>query len=119
VKRGKPLRRRTWMRARSKTNSYRRRDRDLDYMRFVRKLPCVAHELGGCSGHVEADHAGRRGTGQKCSDLEVISLCKQHHQQRADFSGPFRSWNQEQMRVWLAEQIAKTQAFARQQGALK
>lgn len=41
LKRGKPLRRTGRLRAKSKTNSYARRDRDLDHMAKVRRLPCM------------------------------------------------------------------------------
>lgn len=111
------LRRTSRLRARGNTR-YRRRERNLDYLRFVRRQPCVASSLSTCSGHVNADHAGRRGLSQKCDDTESIPLCELHHRQRTDFSGPFRTWNQEQMRAWLADHTAQTQAFARSQGVL-
>ena len=104
LKRKTPLRRKTWMRARGKT-SYARRPRDLVFMRWARRQPCAARELGGCSGHVQADHAGHRGLGQKAVDRSCIALCETHHLQRATFSGPFKSWNQAQMREWLADQV--------------
>ena len=101
-----PLRRKTWLRARSKTNSYRRRPRDLERMKWTRRQSCAARELGGCSGRVQADHAGRRGIGQKADDSTVIALCSTHHTCRNDFSGAFRDWDQARMRAWLLGQIA-------------
>ena len=41
LKRGKPLRRTGWLRARSKTNSYRKRERNFKRMGKVSRLPCV------------------------------------------------------------------------------
>lgn len=87
-------------------------------MRIVRSLPCVANEFGACAGHVQADHAGRRGLGQKCHDRDVISICEHHHRQRADFAGPFKRWTQQQMREWLASKIALTQQLAIGKGAI-
>lgn len=118
LRRSGQLKRRTWIRARRKEPRRSSRARDSAYLRFVRKLPCVAGVLSKCDGHVNADHAGRRGMRQKCDDTNAISLCELHHRQRDDFSGPFRTWDQAAMRAWLAKHIEETQAFARQQGAL-
>jgi len=111
LKRGKPLRRKTWMKSRSAHNAYRRRPRDIAYMRWVKRQQCsvAAHlsgwEFGPCEGPIEADHAGRRGLGQKAGDDTCIPLCRQHHHDRGTFSGGFRGWNQEQMRTWLLATI--------------
>lgn len=79
-------------------------------MLWVRKLPCAARAVDpGCNGHVQADHAGRRGLGQKADDRTCIPLCAKHHTQRASFHGPFRSWSQADMRLWLATVIKETQ----------
>lgn len=106
-----PLKRRTRLRARSTSNSYRLRERHIDHMLLVKKLPCVALglETGKCRGPIEADHAGRRGTGQKCDDRETIPLCSYHHRCRHGFAGPFKGWVQEQMREWLAFHVRLTQ----------
>lgn len=117
LRRSGSLRRRSRLRARRKT-SYRRRERNLEHLRFVRRQPCAAKGLGTCAGRVNADHAGRRGLGQKCDDTETIPLCELHHRQRTDFTGPFRNWDQNTMRAWLAEQVEKTQAFARERGVM-
>ena len=94
---------------------------DTDYMLRVKGLSCVARELGldtgfPCGGVVEADHAGRRGLGQKCSDLETIPLCTEHHRQRTDFSGAFKTWNQARMRLWLAACIDYVQTVLNMKG---
>ncbi len=106
MKRSEPLRRKTYLRARSKMSSYRRRPRDLDRMRWCRRQPCCARDLGGCSGRVQADHAGRRGIGQKALDNTVIPMCETHHACRDAFNGVFKKWNQSKMRAWLIEKIA-------------
>lgn len=84
-------------------------------MLWVKTLPCAAREVGldsayPCGGVVEADHAGRRGLGQKASDDTTYPICTQHHRERTDFSGAFKSWTNPQMRAWLAEQVEQTQA---------
>lgn len=113
MKRHVPLKR-TPMRRRKGSTKYSRRQRDLDYMALVKTLPCVAANLSPCEGEIEADHAGRRGLGRKCSDLETVSLCTHHHRCRTDFTGPFKNWNQDKMRAWLEEAIRTTQdAIAR------
>ena len=75
-----------------------------------RRLPCCARDLGPCWGRIEADHAGPRPLGRKCSDDETIPLCSGHHRARTDLAGPFRGWGREQMRAWLDAQIEQTQA---------
>lgn len=45
LKRGKPLKRKTWLRSVSKTNSYRRRPRDFVHMGKVAQLPCMVREF--------------------------------------------------------------------------
>ena len=108
-----PLLRRTPLRTRingarkaartRKRSTYKRRERDIPYMLWVKSLPCVASLLpmGPCGGVVEADHAGRRGLGMKCDDRETIPICTEHHRQRTDFSGAFKTWDRDRMRAWL------------------
>lgn len=99
-----PMRRRARMAAGAKS-AYRLRPRDFAYMAWVRRQPCCARDLGGCSGRVEADHAGSRGLGRKADDDTCIPLCHAHHVQRGSFSGPFRTWDQVQMRGWLTSMV--------------
>ena len=109
MRRAKPMRRAVPLKELSR---YRTRERDVDYMLWVRKLPCAAREFDhGCDGHVEADHAGRRGLGQKADDRTCIPLCRKHHEQRAIFHGVFRTWDQARMRSWLLATIEATQAM--------
>lgn len=96
-----------------KRSRYRCRPRNVEHMLAVKLLPCCARELSRCEGVVEADHAGRRGMGQKCPDEQVIPLCTKHHRERTDFSGAFRAWDQARMRAWLEGELArvKTDGF--------
>ena len=125
MKRSKPLRRKTRLRSRGNT-SYRRRPRDLAHLRKVKTFPCVVPSLiiratpavpmrmedmvfiTPCSGPVQADHVGRRGISQKGDDRLAISICKQHHYERDNFSGTFKHYDQAMMRVFLAEALALT-----------
>jgi len=100
IRRKAPLRRLRPMRRRPKS-AYRPRPRDTAYMAWVRRQPCAARGMGACTGHIEADHAGRRSVGRKAGDDTCIPLCHKHHVQRTSFSGPFRSWSQTAMRRWL------------------
>lgn len=111
-----PLRRKTPMRTRinaarkgartRRKSTYKRRDRDIAFMLWVKTMSCVARELGldtghPCGGVIEADHAGTRGLGMKCDDRETIPICTEHHRQRTDFSGAFKTWHRDRMRSWL------------------
>jgi hypothetical protein len=96
---------RTRMTRGTATSKYRARDRDVSYMLWIKQQVCCARGLSGCDGAIEADHAGRRGVGRKADDRTCISLCTLHHVQRGSFSGPFRTWNQAMMRVWLESHI--------------
>jgi hypothetical protein len=124
MKRGKPLRRKTPLRSRSKTKKYARRERDLDYMRKVRRLPCVVRvalkfgwslENGrllvatSCSGRVQADHMGTRAYGQKSHDRECAPACKGHHGERTDSRGAFKDWTKVEMRPFCDWAIEWTQ----------
>lgn len=117
LKRKTPLRRkrpRATVKPRSK---YKRRERDVTYMMWVKRQPCAAHRLVpdlceacACYGEVQADHAGRRGMGQKADDRTCIPLCRRHHDCRSSFSGPFKGWTQDQMRAWIADTVRDTRA---------
>lgn len=113
MKRKKPLRSRRQMRPSSRTSKYARRERGIDYMLAVKRLGCCAIIVPGhvCDGPIEADHAGPRGVGKKAHDSTVIPLCKLAHQQRADFSGPFRSWNHAKMHDFLVGRVLWTQRY--------
>lgn len=49
------------------------------HLAFIRSLPCIV-----CfrERNIEAAHVGRRGMGQKCSDLETLPMCNTHHREQ-------------------------------------
>lgn len=51
--------------------------KDCDYLKFIRRFPCVAC---GKSRRVEAAHLGPRGLSQKTSDCMALPLCFTCHQ---------------------------------------
>lgn len=101
-----PLRRKTPLRTVSKTNSYRKRTRDPDFMAFVAWCPCALKDEGGCKGRVEVDHAGAHPKGWRSADDATIPLCTHHHRARTDYRGYFKNWTGNQMRAWCDQQIA-------------
>ena len=136
MKRSKPLRRKTRLRSRGNT-AYRRRPRDLDHLRKVKNFPCVVpslavymtqavalsmdyireHAITPCSGPVQADHVGRRGISQKCDDRKAISICRQHHYERENFSGTFKRYDQAMMRTFLEDALRLTEQRIRERDA--
>lgn len=125
MKRGKPLKRRKPMRARSpnrkprerRKTKYAQRERDTEYMLWVKTQSCVASivvpltakgQAIRCEGAVEADHAGRRGIGRKADDLTCIPLCTKHHGDRTDVTGIFKHAKQDYLREWIREAILWT-----------
>lgn len=127
MKRSTPLKRKTRLRARGKTK-YRRRERDLEYMRKVKRLPCIvrvyaqqvrlealvrgvdAPSVTTCSGPVQADHMGKRGLGQKADDKTCVGICQTHHGERTDYRGYFKNWTAVDMRSFCDWAIEWTQA---------
>lgn len=118
MRRGKPLKRTQIRRTRmrrgpsKRPSKYARRERDFDYMMFVKTLPCLIAGLEGagpCSAVVEADHAGIRGIGQKAPDRTCVPLCSAHHLDRGAHTGYFRNRTKEWAREWRAAAIVKTQ----------
>lgn len=122
MKRGKPLRRKTWMKQRRTTPRRSGRVLDPEYRRLVRKLPCVVrslvlHSIGSdeapmvptkCTGKVEADHAGLRPVSRKADDDTCIPACNRHHFERTNFIGTFKGWSHDRMRTWLDAAITST-----------
>lgn len=114
-----PLRRKKRLRARRPTPRRSGRVRDGEYLLRVKQLPCAIARVSGegslpysppCYGPVEADHAGHRPFGRKCSDHETIPLCALHHRHRTDYVGLFGGWNAAKMRQWCDARIAETRA---------
>jgi len=111
LRRGKPLERRTRLRACRPTQRRSGRVRDAEYMDRVRGLPCLCRDflwefghddvIRGCSGAdtMHAHHMGVRGLGQKCSDLATVPFCERHHRDWHECTGPFAGKSKE----WRAE----------------
>jgi hypothetical protein len=82
------------------------------FLGFVRTLPCCAPGAPrDCAGWMEANHAGRRGVGQRSHDEEAIPLCSEHHRWAGwtNHLGPFQGWTRDERRAWADERIAETQ----------
>lgn len=90
-------------------SSYALRTRDMDYMGWVKRLPCLLAYYSPCEGAVEADHAGPRALGRKAHDSTCIPLCTKHHRERTDYHGLFWGWDGHRMREWCDRAIAATQ----------
>lgn len=102
-----PLTRKTPLRPRSRTKKYARRDRDHDYMRFIRWCSCALKDAkdATCNGHTEADHQGVRPLGQKAPDTTCVPMCVRHHRHRTDLVGYFKGWDAARMRAWCDQKI--------------
>lgn len=115
----KPMRRRTG----DARNSYARRERDFEYMAFVKTMPCALSGESGhrCDGASEADHAGDvgvRGLGAKADDRTCIALCPGGHRERTERRGYFAGMDTLAMRAWTEAQIARHQAAYAEHRAL-
>lgn len=127
LNRSAPMLRRTRINPRSKTNSYRKRERDLEFMRWVKRQPCILRALPPflhmevaksvgfkamtpCAGPVEADHMGERGIGQKADDRTCVPMCRNHHRERTDHMRTFRPLTRDELRAWRTAAIEHTQA---------
>jgi hypothetical protein len=88
-------------------------------MAWIRTLGCCASLIigsryaciGGCSGSVQAHHAGERGLGQKADDSTCIPLCFAHHHDWHRAGGMFAGWSRAERRAWADRQIARHQAL--------
>lgn len=116
-----PLKRKSSLKARSPMKKRPRRPRgdadDPGYLEFVRTLPCCAP---GCFRrfrhgqrlvwHIEAHHVTGAGMGKKARDDEAMPLCRQHHRDLHEFTGPFAGWTREVRQQWQLAKIADTRA---------
>lgn len=115
LKRKTPMARKS-MRRRPRSTSYARRERDFDYMMWVKSLECLAQSMGPCDGVTEADHVGARAASHKSADDETIPLCTRHHAMRTAFTGVFKRFDRSAMREWVATALLVTQeAFRKRQ----
>lgn len=111
LKRRTPLKR-SRMRRNTRRSSYSRRERDREYMKWVKCQPCAIAEEPEhrCDGPVEADHAGEIGTralGRKAPDDTCIPLCTKAHMERQRWRGFFSGWGVIRVREWTEAVIAR------------
>lgn len=98
-------------------------DDDVAYRSFLLTLPCrcqpcvgpvVVHHNTFGEVHVGARPAkaigGKRGKGQRASDLEGMPLCHRHHGQLHSLSGCFSGWTRAQLREWQNLQVTELRA---------
>jgi hypothetical protein len=74
--------------------------------------PCVAsvvihHSTVGSTAPHAKSLGGRRGKGQRPSDLEGICLCNRHHANFHDLRGYFEGWEKQQLRDWQNAQVER------------
>lgn len=117
LRRGKPLKRKTWMKQRRATPRRSGRVRDPAFMAWVRRQLCAVrvdqpdpNRITPCSGRMEADHQGEHPYGRKSNDNETVPMCHGHHGDRTNDTGPFKNLTPEERLAWRERQIARTQA---------
>lgn len=81
---------------------------DEDFKAIVRTLPCRLRILLRCEGPVEADHQGPHGLGMKADDTTCVPMCRKHHRERTDYTGPFKDWDASMMRAFCDANIEYT-----------
>jgi hypothetical protein len=107
-------------------SKYARRERDFEFMSWVRTRPCMVsvlspflfigsaasaakYKLTPCQGPIESDHMGMRGMGQKADDSTCVPMCRGHHSERHAHAGTFYPLVKAELRAWRAEAIKRTQ----------
>ena len=111
LKRGKPL---PAKRAKGERRTTAVRDRA--YLDAVKTLPCCASHLPGvdpCWGPIDPHHTTRHGAGVKGDDDKAIPLCRKHHGNVEDLSGPFKGWKRSARDAWYGVQVILTQGRLR------
>jgi hypothetical protein len=115
--------------------AYARRPRFLDFMAWVRTLPCLLSGLWSpikpraiatpCSGPVQADHLGDRsvnGSYRRAPDSTCGPMCMGHHGERTDSvscgNGAFAEHPDALMRAWCDGGIEIVQLHALRVGVL-
>ncbi|MGH9772206.1 MAG: hypothetical protein ACRD4Q_10985 [Candidatus Acidiferrales bacterium] len=86
---------------------YARRERDFQYLKWIRSLPCF---LCGKRFYIEAAHIGLRAFGCKCEDRETAPACRWCHQ-----TGP-HSLHRMGRKFWAHHGIDRMELIARLQG---
>lgn len=125
--RGKGIERKARLKAKRDTprRVAEHRERNDEYRRAVRELPCYMkallligrrHFLAldpkidlECSGGVDPDHQGKdRGAGLKSSDFDCVPMCRKHHDERQFMTGIFKNWDKAGMDDFCEEAVAWT-----------
>lgn len=141
LRRKTPLKR-SPMRRRPGSTKHARRERDLEYMGAVAKMPClialeacnalIVDDTGGCPadvvrrmpvaawsdsclGPVQVDHAGER-IGRRAPDDTSIPLCMEHHRQRTENSGYFAKMSKADRWAWRCVMIRIARSIAEARG---
>lgn len=112
------------MRRGSKRSSYAERPRHVQYMLWVKTLPCSVAMLMGnvllqypCAGCTEADHDSRgRGLSHKSHDSTVVPMCTTHHVHRTMHTGVFKHCTRDEVRAFMDAAHARVTAEAQAQG---
>jgi hypothetical protein len=83
---------------------------DPAYLKWIRKIPCIAPSCGA-KHRVQPHHMTggqgeqRRGMSQKVHDVHTLPLCSRHHRAFHAGKGIFAGWNKEVRRRWQAAWI--------------
>ena len=97
---------------------YARRDRDWQYMEWIKRQRCCVPESfpdatpcsGGPLDFVEADHSVNAGLSNKGADRATIPLCNGHHRERTDHVGTFANVPLDIEREWRAQMVSEHNA---------
>lgn len=88
---------------------------DLEYLKWIRKIPCIAPDCG--AKHRVAPHhmtggkgEQRRGMSQKVHDRHTLPLCSRHHRAFHGGKGIFADWSKEKRRGWQEGWIRRLNA---------
>jgi hypothetical protein len=115
------VKRSSWLNRHVRVNPVRERPRrssyyeDPPYLDHLRLRPCgVARVLGPgagpCSPGCDPEHRRRgAGMGQTSPDPQAWACCRLHHDNRHDYTGPFKGWSGDQVDDFVDERIAEEQ----------
>ena len=89
------------------------------YRAFLLRQPCrcqpcvspvvVHHNTFGETEQHAKSLGGKRGKGQRASDLEGMPLCSKHHRELHDMRGFFGDFDKLTLREWQAQQVRELQ----------
>jgi|KBSSwiStaDraftv2_1062776.scaffolds.fasta_scaffold08946_19 uncharacterized sporulation protein YeaH/YhbH (DUF444 family) len=89
------------------------------YRAFLLRQPCrcdpcispvvIHHNTFGETEQHAKSVGGKRGKGQRASDLEGMPLCNKHHRELHELRGFFGDYNKADLREWQARQVRELQ----------